>query len=87
VDTWLSERTASSEDVLQAAVERFKKQLEFIQMEVNHLPATGEELLNKLKIIQEIAIHLSFHLGEIVLMRRMNGSYPMPDRMKEFLQT
>jgi uncharacterized damage-inducible protein DinB len=87
IDTWLNEKAASSEEVLQVAVTRFKKQLEFVQTEIYQLPATGEALKGKLKIFQEIALHLSFHLGEVVLMRRVNGSYPMPGQMKEFLQT
>ena len=29
--------------------------------------------------------HLSFHLGEIILMRRQCKTYPMPEEMKLFL--
>ncbi|MFD2245610.1 hypothetical protein [Pontibacter ruber] len=86
VETWNSEITPPSEAALQAAVTAFKNQLEAIQTEVNRLSNTGEELTGKLKLIQEIVVHLSFHLGEVVLMRRMKGSYPMPYQMKEFLQ-
>lgn len=87
VETWISKRIPPSETVLQAAVTQFEKQLEAIQTEVNRLPAKGEPLTDKLKVIQEIALHLSFHVGEVVLMRRVKESYPMPHQMKEFLQT
>jgi hypothetical protein len=87
LDTWSSERMPPSEADLQGAVMRFKYQLEFIQTEVNRLPATEEALTHKLKIIQDLALHLSFHVGEVVLMRRVKGSYPMSQQMKEFLQT
>lgn len=87
VDTWSSERNPSSEAALQTAVTTFRDQLETIQTEVNCLPDVGEALTGKLKLIQDMAVHLSFHLGEVVLMRRMKGSYPMPHQMKEFFQT
>lgn len=85
--TWISERIPPDQAALQSAVERFKHQLETIRAEVNRLPDMGEALSSKLTIIQEIALHLSFHLGEVVLMRRVKGSYPMPHQMKDFLQT
>ena len=39
----------------------------------------------KLKIVQTLSVHLSFHLGEIVLILRQNGHYPMPHEMQAFL--
>jgi hypothetical protein len=44
-----------------------------------------KDIEQKLKIIQDLSIHLSFHLGEIVLIMRQNGHYPMPNEMKNFL--
>lgn len=87
VDTWSSERVPTSKAILQERVEQFKKQLEAIETEVIQLPAKEPEVTRKLKIIQELALHLSFHVGEVVLMRRVKGSYPMPHQMKAFLQT
>jgi hypothetical protein len=85
-DTWIEEKAPPNEAVLRAAVAQFKDQLEAIRAEVLCLTATGEELANKLKMVQELSLHLSFHLGEVVLMRRVQGSYPLPHQMKAFLQ-
>jgi hypothetical protein len=85
--TWLKEKFPENEAVLGAAVEAFKGQLAAIRAEAARFPAMEEEWISKLGIIQEISLHLSFHLGEVVLMRRMGGSYPMPHQMREFLQT
>ncbi|QHT71750.1 hypothetical protein GXP67_36355 [Rhodocytophaga rosea] len=87
VDTWVSEIVPPSEAILQEGVEKFKKQLQDIERVVDLLSASDEDVTDKLKIIQELAMHLSFHLGEVVLMRRMQGSYPMPHQMKAFLQS
>ena len=84
-DTWHGEKTPPSEAVLRATVEAFKNQLAAIGSEVSRLPATGNALADKLKIVQELSVHLSFHLGEVVLMRRVQGSYPLPHQMKAFL--
>lgn len=86
VDTWVSERAAPNDFVLQATVEQFKNQLKAIQNEISGLTISEEKGRSKLKVIQEISLHLSFHLGEVVLMRRMKGTYPLPHQMKEFLQ-
>lgn len=84
--TWISERVAPSESVLQAAVQEFKEQLASFQVALNQIAATDEQELAKQKILQEVALHLSFHLGEVVLIRRLKGSYPLPHQMKAFLQ-
>ena len=85
-DTWIREKAPQSEPDLRAAVAQFKDQLEAIRAEVRRFNDTGYALADKLKIVQELSLHLSFHLGEVVLMRRMGGSYPMPHQMKAFLQ-
>jgi uncharacterized damage-inducible protein DinB len=86
-ETWLEEVSPENEAVLAAAVETFKGQLADMRAEATRLPAAEEERVSKLGIILEVGLHLSFHLGEVVLMRRVQGSYPMPHQMKAFLQT
>lgn len=49
------------------------------------LSVEGPFVNEKLAIIQESALHLSFHLGEIIHVRRTNGNYPLPHKMKSFL--
>jgi hypothetical protein len=39
----------------------------------------------KLNTIQEITNHLSFHVGEIILIRRQMRNFPLPGEMKKFL--
>jgi hypothetical protein len=83
-DTWIKEREPQDETTLQKVVDSFKLQLETIKAEIKSVLA--ENSLTKLVIIQQLSLHLSFHLGEVVLIRRLNGSYPPPHQMKEFLQ-
>ena len=83
--TWSEERVPSSEAVLQTAVQEFHMQLASFQA-LTQTAATAEQELAKQQILQEVALHLSFHLGEVVLIRRLKGSYPLPQQMKAFLQ-
>jgi hypothetical protein len=83
-DTWIKEREPQDETTLQKVVDSFKLQLETIKAEIKSVLA--ENSLTKLVIIQQLSLHLSFHLGEVVLIRRLSGSYPLPHQMKEFLQ-
>jgi uncharacterized damage-inducible protein DinB len=84
-DTWIKEKMPPSEEVLQVAVEQFKEQSLAIKAEIAKLPSTSESLGKQLKTIQDLTLHLSFHLGEVVLIRRIQGSYPLPHQMKAFL--
>ena len=84
--TWSGEKSPPSDAVLQTAVKEFNEQLASFQSAINQAGATDEQGLDKQKIIQEVALHLAFHLGEVVLIRRMKGSYPLPHQMKAFLQ-
>jgi hypothetical protein len=85
-DTWTGEKAPKNEAVLQEAVALFKNQLTAIKSEATRSSVTQEELVSNLSIIQETSLHLSFHVGEVVLMRRIKGSYPMPHQMQAFLQ-
>jgi len=84
--TWCEERCPPSDAILQAAVREFEEQLGYFQNYINQTDSTGEGRISKQRIIQDVALHLSFHLGEVVLIRRLKGSYPLPHQMKEFLQ-
>ena len=84
--TWGDEKSPPSDAVLQTAVREFNGQLASFQTALNQIAATDEQELDKQKIIQEVALHLAFHLGEVVLIRRVKGSYPLPHQMKAFLQ-
>lgn len=85
VDTWIKEKMPLSKEALQLAVEQFKRQIQLIKAEIAKLQSASEYLHNRVNTIQDLTLHLSFHLGEVVLIRRIQGSYPMPHHMKEFL--
>jgi len=64
----------------------FKSQEVEIRKHVASLYLSDKWLGDKLKIIQDLSVHLSFHLGEIVLIARQKGKYPKPHEMREFLK-
>ncbi|WP_324672150.1 DinB family protein [Hymenobacter sp. GOD-10R] len=84
--TWVRERVPPSEAVLRTAVQAFHGQLAAFQAALTQTAAIDEQELAKQQILQEVALHLAFHLGEVVLIRRLKGSYPLPQQMKAFLQ-
>ena len=84
--SWEAARVPPSEAALQAAVTQLKRQLVDIQTWANEPTGDAQQVLAQGVILQDIALHLSFHLGEVVLMRRLQGSYPLPAHMSEFLQ-
>jgi hypothetical protein len=71
---------------LQAAVTQFKQQLAQLQICADQAQGDAHQVLEQGLVLQKVALHLSFHLGEVVLMRRLQGSYPWPTQMSEFLQ-
>lgn len=84
--SWGAERVPPSEVALQAAVTQFKHHLAELQTYANQARGESSEVLEQGLVLQSVALHLSFHLGEVVLMRRLQGSYPWPAHMQEFLQ-
>jgi hypothetical protein len=71
---------------MQAAVTQFKHQLAELQTWASEAKGNAEQVLEQGLVLQEVALHLSFHLGEVVLMCRLQGNYPLPAHMSEFLQ-
>lgn len=84
--SWDAVRVPPSEAALQAAVMQFKRQLVELQSWGSEAKGEAPQVLAQALVLQEVALHLSFHLGEVVLMRRLQGSYPLPAHMQEFLQ-
>jgi len=83
--TWINQLKSVSQDELEKAVLKFDSQIQQINNEVINLNSDDPLIYTKLKILQDLSVHLSFHLGEIILIRRMMGIYPLPHEMKEFL--
>ena len=86
LDTWFAEKNISNQSILNNKIDKFEKQIEKIKMEVSSMTIEENNIFEKLKIIQDLTAHLSFHLGEIVLIMRQNGHYPMPKKIKKFLK-
>jgi uncharacterized damage-inducible protein DinB len=84
--SWDAARVPPSEAALQTAVTQFKLQLTNFQTWASQAKGDAQQVLAQALILQDVALHLSFHLGEVVLMRRLQGSYPLPAHMQEFLQ-
>lgn len=85
-ESWIEEEHCESQEALDTTVLTFHNQLTRIKEEVSKIDPDDQRLHWKLKVIQDLSVHLSFHVGEVVLMRRIEGTYPMPDEMKEFLK-
>jgi hypothetical protein len=71
--------------IVDNAVLTFKDQIKSIKAIIAALTIETIDIQSKLKCIQEIASHLSFHLGEIILIRRQMKNFPLPGEMKRFL--
>lgn len=84
--SWEAVRVPPSEAALHAAVTQFKHQLVDLQTWAREAKGNEQQVLAQRLILQDVALHLSFHLGEVVLMRRLLGSYPLPAHMPAFLQ-
>jgi hypothetical protein len=83
--TWVSAGNAASQDELNNAVSLFKKQLSQLKNKTGKFDIDDKDIVRKLKLVQDLSVHLSFHVGEVILMRRMAGTYPLPHEMKAFL--
>ena len=84
--SWNAEPAPPSQGALQAAVAQLKQQLAQLQTHASQGAGEAQQALDQALVLQAVALHLSFHLGEVVLIRRLRGSYPWPAQMREFLQ-
>lgn len=83
--SWEAARVPPNEAALQAAITQFNRQLADLQTWVSVAEGDAQQVLLQGVILQDVALHLSFHVGEVVLMRRLQGTYPLPAHMQEFL--
>ncbi len=85
IDTWGADKNITDQSILNDNIAKFEKQIENVKVELGKMTMDQKDIEQKLKIVQDLAVHLSFHLGEIVLIMRQNGHYPMPSEMQSFL--
>jgi uncharacterized damage-inducible protein DinB len=84
--TWIEEEQSKSQEELNTAIATFNRQLQRIEKLIEGFDLKDPEIQRKLKIVQDLSVHLSFHVGEVILMRRIAGNYPLPHQMKDFLK-
>jgi hypothetical protein len=83
--SWMDDQNPSGQQELNNALAIFKNQYQQLTEEIAVFDSNDIYIDQKLKIVQDLSVHLSFHVGEVILMRRMAGTYPLPHQMKEFL--
>ena len=85
IDTWFAETVIVNQSLLNEKIAKFEKQIEMIKEKLTKMTTDQNDIEQKLKIVQDLTVHLSFHLGEIIVIMRQNGHYPMPNEMQSFL--
>jgi hypothetical protein len=85
METWIEAEMPTDQNNIDNAVSTFNTQLHPIKTILPTFSLEQTDIEFKLKKIQDMSNHLSFHLGEIILMRRQCKTYPMPEEMKLFL--
>lgn len=85
IDSWIEKKQPENQKELDLAIQTFDEQIRQFYKELKKINISDLLLENKLKAIHEAATHLNFHLGEIIHLRRLLGEYPMPEKMKAFL--
>ncbi len=82
MDSWPSEEAPENEEEWQAIVQHFLSGIDKA-CQIARSTQLDESIANfptetKAGILRNIASHNSYHLGEIVLLRRINGAWPPP---------
>ncbi len=85
LSSWIPEKSPRTDKELSITVQEFEYQLATLKQILRQLVLTDVQLEAKLKIIQTISSHLSFHIGEVIHLRRVLGTYPQPEQMADFL--
>lgn len=83
--TWIDNTNAATQADLDSTIALFNKQHTDLKAEIQKLDMADADIMAKIKLVQGLSVHLFFHVGEIILMRRMTGNYPLPHQMKDFL--
>ena len=84
-ESWITESKPNNPNEWRIKIDEFKSQTEQLENLVANLDSSDLKLEEKLKLIQNSSTHLSFHLGEIILIARQKNKYPKPNEMNEFL--
>lgn len=85
-ESWIKTLAPNSLEEWNTAISNFINQTAAIKELILNLDSSDLKLEEKLKLIQDSSTHLSFHLGEIILIARQKNKYPKPSEMNEFLK-
>lgn len=85
-ESWLAEAKPNNQNEWKIKIQEFNNQTEQIEYLIDNLDSSDLKLEEKLKLIQDSSTHLSFHLGEIILIARQKNKYPKSNEMNEFLK-
>lgn len=85
-ESWIRELKPENPAALAEAVSTFHQQIEEFKVMVINFMLPNTKMTSEVKILQDISVHLSFHIGEVVLMRRILKNYPLAHEMEEFLR-
>ncbi len=76
---WAFPASPSSEDELQNEIDKFNSSLdEAMSLNKDELEKKAQQYKTGYDVLQAMASHISYHIGEIVFLRRMLGSWPPP---------
>ena len=84
-ESWIADSKPKNENEWKIKKSEFSNQTEKIKKIIENLDYSELKLNEKLRLIQDASTHLSFHLGEIILIARQKNKYPKPSEMNEFL--
>lgn len=86
IETWIKTEVPNEQRDIDNAVRIFDSQISKIKTIASTLSLSELDFELKFRKILDMATHLSFHLGEIILLRRQCGNYPMPEDMQAFFE-
>ncbi|MCL5247634.1 hypothetical protein M4I21_17585 [Cellulophaga sp. 20_2_10] len=85
-ESWVAASKPKNHNQWKIKISEFNAQTEQLENIIEHLDSSDFKLEEKLKLIQDSSTHLSFHLGEIIVIARQKNKYPQPTEMNAFLK-
>lgn len=85
-NSWLASPSPKNKEEL---IEQLSKLINHLREAIAYsrsLTYGDPDLSEKLLVIQDLSNHLSFHVGEVVLIRRISKTYPLASEMSGFLE-
>ncbi|MBL4707648.1 MAG: hypothetical protein JKY48_04320 [Flavobacteriales bacterium] len=84
--SWKSTNSPANVEELNQKIQAFLSQIKQIELKASSFLLNDLNDTLMLKTMIELSSHLSFHLGEIILLARLENVYPQPEDMSGFLE-